>query len=141
MRVMAVRRERTRREVQILLGGCHHARWKSPWGAESGQEPARVPPAGTCIAHSLFGEKKGWGEWKMMRRNKPSHLPVFSRGKEDVGSVERPPLETCCFCGARGSFAQVWRKRRSEKAEQGVIMMLSSMEHLVGPVAEPSSIP
>lgn len=54
-----------------------------------------------------------------MRRNRPSHLPVFSLGKDNMGSVDRQLLEACCFCGTRGSFAQVWRKRRSEEAGAG----------------------
>ena len=79
-----------------------------------------------------------------MKRNRPSHPLVFSLGKGDMRSVDWQLLETCCFCRVQSSFAQVQRKRRSE--EEGArsdndAMMLTFVEQLVGPVAEPSFIP
>lgn len=42
-------------EVAIMPGG------RAPGGHESGQDPVRVLPSATCVAHSLFGEEKGGG--------------------------------------------------------------------------------
>lgn len=77
----------------------------------------------------------------MMRRKKASHSLVLSLGKEDVGCVDRQLLETCCFWGSRGSALLRFRGRGGRRRqEQRVVMRLTFMEHLVGPVAESSFI-
>lgn len=135
------------REERERQAGHADSTWKQPSlggvepleDTESGQDLVRVPPLGTCMAHSLF-EKRSGGEWKMMRRTGPSHPLVLSLGKEDVGCVDRQLLETCCFWGSWGAALLRFGGRGGQRRqEQGVVMAF--MQHLAGPVAEPSFIP